>query len=324
MNSLPPTWTSTRLSQMPSVGTYWYDRGGRPTVVRVVADDGPMCAYFDLNPVQQVRQVRYVTTAQFGENFQTTPSIADEWLGVGTHWYWRDDLTEILEVVSVQRGPSPPRPGEHQIMRVTTRDHGTIGVTELTSRYIRIDGDVPTSDTRYWVMGRGIRAPFVSEVNARAFLFETTTALGIQRGALRVYPRPLTYRPGNDHLLALEAPLPPMVDQGEGQPTTGLGSSLWSAMNGNERRSLARDALQLTVAEQNQRHIDALRLAPLPPPRLTRAAAEQAIQAILGTIPEIAVVPTPMVPVDVNVTVTCDPPALPSLWDHLTADEETP
>lgn len=298
---------------MPSPGSYWYGRAGSPSVVRVIEESALLCTHLVLNSALSLpyyQRIRPMHRSEFLSEYQSTPDVSDEWLQPGTRWYDRENSERVLEIVSGRSRPDPSRRRDRQIQTIVARfPHSPVGrdetsysVVDLTARYIRIDAQSAVATERFWVMGAGIRAPFSTEVQARAFIYDTTAALGLHGRALRVYRRPLDYRPA-----AIAAP-----------PTL----MAWNPDN-DEVDSVLRAAVGWTVMP--------LTVDVEPPPThnpgglvLSGHARERAVEAFINETRSHPVTSVPMVPVEVDVTVTCGPPEEPSLWDHLMSEEQEP
>lgn len=175
---------------MPDVGSFWYCRRGTAEAVRVL-EDGSECTFLELNtaPYRAYHErIRKLSRVNFLASYQNAPAIANEWLDVGSHWYNRVNADQVLEImegcdwatltVTVTTLRGPPQ---------------LISIGELTRQFVRVfDRSRAPIQTYHWVMGTGVRVPFVDLIEARACAFDMSVRLGVP---LRVYRRDSSYWP---------------------------------------------------------------------------------------------------------------------------------
>jgi hypothetical protein len=309
---------------MPSPGSYWYGRAGSPSVVRVIEESAMLCTHLALNSALSLpyyQRIRPMHRSEFLSEYQSTPDVSDEWLQPGTRWYDRENSERVLEIFSGRSRPDPSRRRDRQIETIVVQfPHSPVpgydtrvsySVAELTARYIRIDAQPAEATARFWVMGAGMRVPFSTEFQARAFIYDTTAALGLHGRALRVYRRPLDYRPAT-------VAAPPTI-------------MAWNPDN-DEVDSVLREAVNWTPMILPGENYAVLNVPELDfdGPWLnqngdlqTRELRDRAFQAFRDTLPQAPVTSVRIGPTKVEVTPTSAPEE-PSLWDHLMSDEQEP
>jgi hypothetical protein len=175
---------------MPEVGEYWYQRHGGPEVVRVVAESEMSCTVVVMNALVRPSVGFYDRLLEmdaecFRQTYQDTPDISLAWLESGSAWFDRRNAAHLVHLAEGS---------DVHTVRFRTLDEGNLGVVEMmrrsdfTARYVRIYGDLDEqlNQERFWVVGSGIRALFVSQWEAQAYVFDTSTLLNLPDGALQI------------------------------------------------------------------------------------------------------------------------------------------
>lgn len=204
-------------------------------------DDGSECTVLELNmaPYRGYHERLWkFSRQQFHERYQNAPAIANEWLDVGSQWYNRANADQIVEIAEGCDWAT-------LTVTVTTLRGPLLcyAIGELTQHFVRIfDPSRPPWHVYYWVMGAGVRVPFVDLIEARAYAFDMSVRLGTP---LRVYRRDSDYRPRENQAF-MQAPQRLVDNEGEAdtdwieadfEPTTrnerpdGLGPALPVALD---------------------------------------------------------------------------------------------
>jgi hypothetical protein len=179
---------------MPEVGQYWFDSHGSPEVVRILSVDEEDCAFLVVNSIARSpagftgERIYLMDLENFLEDYQDASEVDEDYLDSGSVWFYRTDLARrvVLEDdVDVDNGTVSFR----QLREEGVGSVQRASVREFVSTYVRIDDDDQewVTNDRFWVVGGGICAVFVAEVDAQAFLFETCVLLNQATSSLRIY-----------------------------------------------------------------------------------------------------------------------------------------
>lgn len=180
---------------MPEVGEYWYCADGSAEVVRILAVDDEICTYVLVNsfvrPPFGIHDNRLNEQAldDFLDDYEPHPNISDEWLAQGSIWFARQDINSRVVVEEAL---------EDDTVSFREIHSGGVGAVQRMTRqaftelYVLTDEDEHDhlSDERFWVMGGGICAVFISRDDAQAFIYETCALLRLPESSLEIYVGP--------------------------------------------------------------------------------------------------------------------------------------
>lgn len=187
---------------MPEVGEYWYCAHGSAEVVRIVAADDEECSFVVVNSFVRPSfsidggRLREATIEDFLHDYEESPDVSQEWLEQGSIWFARQDVnSRVVLEESIDE--------DDDIVVFRELRAGGVGRVQrlerasFTQQYVLTEEDDHDhlTDERFWVMGAGICAPFMSRVDAQAFLYETSALLNQSESSLRIHSAPAGHTP---------------------------------------------------------------------------------------------------------------------------------
>jgi hypothetical protein len=176
---------------MPEIGEYWYDAHRGCEVARIVAVEDDECAFLVVNSIVRLPhsvgdgRLIEMNLDEFLERYRQFPEIDLAWFEAGSIWFDRRDASNRVVIDSHGAGDTVA------FRAVGVRDLGHARSSPraaFSERYVRVldNADAGLAADRYWVVGDGICAVFISRADAQAFLFEASALLNRAESVLEI------------------------------------------------------------------------------------------------------------------------------------------